>query len=58
MKVRYIGWSSDGVVIADTGQYVKHGEEADVSDELGASLIEQHSWERVAPVKAAKAEKE
>lgn len=55
MKVRLL----DGVarVIAATGQVVEPGDEVEVDDELGKSLIEQVDVWGKAP-RAAKAEKE
>lgn len=51
MKVRYTGPHAE-VEIGPTGQYVKRGETAEVSDEVGESLCEQDTWEKAADKKA------
>lgn len=45
MKVVYVGPSTTGVVIAETGQQADVGTPIEVSDKLGASLLEQDIWQ-------------
>lgn len=53
MRIKYVGPCGDGVEIAATGQVVAKGEVVDVSDELGAGLLEQpENWQPASPAKA------
>ncbi len=58
MKVVYVGPSSTGVVIAETGQQADPGSPIEVSDKLGVSLLEQDIWQSAdaKPKPAAKEE--
>lgn len=52
-QVKYVGPSTDGVEIADTGQVVLPGEVVDVDVVLAAGLCEQESnWQPVTPAKS------
>lgn len=45
MRIVYVGPSSTGVDIAETGQHAEPGTPIDVDDVLGASLLEQDIWQ-------------
>lgn len=56
-KVVYVG-PSEGVTIADTGQYAAKGAEVEVETELAERLLEQDVWARPTAKAAEAAKKE
>lgn len=50
MRVKYTGPHAE-VEVGPTGQYVKRGETTEVPDDVGASLVEQDTWEKAPATK-------
>lgn len=56
-RIVYTG-PSEGVTIADTGQYAAKGDEVEVDTDLAERLLEQDVWARPTAKTAKQAEKE
>lgn len=57
VKIVYVG-PSEGVTIADTGQYAPKGAEVEVDSDLAERLLEQDVWARPTAKAAEAAKKE
>lgn len=55
MKIRYVGHSTNGVLIDATGDEVQHGHQVELPADIARSLLQQtDEWERVSPPKKPK----